>query len=73
MNSYQAMMNGQTLKSLKRRVEQLEKALSDYRQALAKFNARPTGLNRTAVAHWAHSVRVWRDLVNRTRAELVNA
>lgn len=73
MTAYDSMMNAATLVSLARRVAQLEKALADYHKAQAKFRARPIGLNRTAVAHWAHSVRVWRDLVNKTRAELVQA
>ena len=71
MTAYQSMMNAATLATLARRVVQLEKALADYRAALVRFTAKPTKFNRHVVTHWARSVRVWRDMVNKTRAELV--
>ena len=70
MTAYDCMMNAATLA---RRVAQLEKALADYRAALARFTVTPTKYNRHVVTHWARSVRVWRDLVNKTRAELIPA
>lgn len=73
MTAYDCMMNAATLATLARRVVQLEKALADYRAALARFTAAPTKYNRHVVTHWARSVRVWRDMVNKTRAELVQA
>ena len=73
MTAYQSMINAATLVSLARRVAQLEKALADYRAALVRFTAAPTKFNRYVVTHWARSVRVWRDLVNKTRAELIKA
>ena len=73
MTAYDCMMNAATLATLARRVAQLEKALADYRAALVRFTAAPTKFNRYVVTHWARSVRVWRDLVNKTRAELIKA
>lgn len=73
MTAYQSMMNAATLATLARRVAQLEKSLADYRKALVRFTVEPTNFNRHVLKHWARSVRVWRDLVNKTRAELIRA
>lgn len=73
MTAYESMLNAATLVTLARRVAQLEHALADYRAALVRFTAKPTKFNRHVVTHWARAVRVWRDLVNKTRAELIQA